>query len=170
MSSWHLPKFLNPERSMSYSMEHNSKHAESSHPSMAYHSNTDGTELEEASTASDDDVFTSIWYPSPPPEKNFPLCFPKPYLWNWDFRDSDQALRYIRGYFNNETIHKSLKVFPNLTKDFIYANTYVYSYHFNSLQCYINKSIQDWDAAWLELHARYYSSSAIDRYIVQCVL
>ena len=169
-SSWHLPTFLNPERSMSYSMEQHSKSAESSHQSMEYHSNTDGTELEEASTASDNDVFASIWYPSLPPVKNFPLCFPKPYLQNRDFKDSNQALRYIRRYFNPETIHKSLKFFPNLAKDFIYTNTYVDSHCFNSLQCYINKSIQDQDAAWLELHARYYSTSVINPYIVQCVL
>ena len=137
---------------------------------MEYHSDTDGTESEEASIASDDDVFASIQYPSPPPVKNFPLHFPKPYLWNQDFKDSDQALKYIRRYFNCEMIHKSLKVFPNLTKDFIYANTYMDSYCFNSLQCYINKSIQDQDAAWLELHVRYYSTSTINPYIIQCAL
>ena len=76
-------------------MEHNSKCAESSHKSTEYHSNTDGTESEEVSTASDDDVFASIQYPSLPPAKNFPLHFPKPYLYNWDFKDSNQALRYM---------------------------------------------------------------------------
>ena len=120
-------------------MELHSEHAESSHISMEYHSDTDDIELEEASTASEDDVFASIQYPSLLPAKNFPLCFPKPYLQNWDFKDSNQALKYIRRYFNCETIHKSLKPFPNLAKDFIYANTYMDSYRFNSLQCYINK-------------------------------
>ena len=74
-------------------MEQVSKCAESSQQSMEYHSDTDDTKLEEASTASDDDVFASIQYPSPPPVKNFPLHFPKPYLHNRDFKDSDQALR-----------------------------------------------------------------------------
>ena len=162
--------FLNPERSMLYSMEQSSECAESSHIRMEYHFNTDGPESYEASTASEDDVFTSIWYPSPPPAKNFSLCFPKPYLQNQDFKDPDQALRYIKRYFNHKTIHTSLKVFPNLTKDFIYANTYVDSHCFNSLQCYINKSIQDQDAAWLELHVRYYSTSTPNPYIIQCIL
>ena len=162
--------FLNPGRSMEHSMEQDSKCTESSHKSTEYHSNTDGSESEEASTASDDDVFTSIWYPSLPPAKNFPLHFPKPYLWNQDFKDPNQALKYIKRYFNHETIHQSLKVFPNLTKDFIYANTYVDSHCFNSLQRYINKSIQDRDAAWLELHVRYNSVSAPNPYIVQCIL
>ena len=151
-------------------MEQDFENAESSQNSTEYHSNMDGSESEEASTTSDDDVFTSIQYPSPPPAKNFPLHFPKPYLRDWDFRDSDQALKYIKRYFNHKMIHKSLKVFPNLAKDFIYANTYMDSYHFNSLQCYINKSIQDWDAAWLELHMRYNSTSAPNPYIVQCIL
>ena len=39
-------------------MEHNSECAELSHHSMENHSDTEGTESEEASTASDDDVFT----------------------------------------------------------------------------------------------------------------
>ena len=137
-------------------MEQVSEHAESSHKNMEYHSDTDGSKSEEASTASEDDVFASIWYPSLPPVMNFPLHFPKPYLQNRDFKNSNQALKYIRRYFNHETIPESFKAFPNLAKDFIYANTYVDSYCFNSLQCYIIKSIQDQDAAQLELHARYY--------------
>ena len=75
-------------------MEQDSECAESSQ-NMEYNSEIDDTKLEEASTASDDDVFASIHYPSPPPAKNFPPCFPKPYLHNWDFKDSDQALRYM---------------------------------------------------------------------------
>ena len=150
-------------------MKHDSKHAESSHKITEYHSNTDGTESEEASTASDDDVFTSIWYPSPLPAKKFPLGFPKPYLQNQDFKDSDQALRYIMRYFNCEMIHQSLKSFPDLYNDFIYSNTYVETHHFNSLQHYINKSIQDQDAKWLELLARH-STSAPNPSIIQCVL
>ena len=154
---------------MSHSTEQDSRCAESSHKSTEYHSDTDGSELEEASTASDDDVFTSIQYPSLPPVKNFPLCFPKPYLHNWDFRDSNQALRYIMRYFNCETIHQSLKSFPSFHTDFIYSNIYMETHHFNSLQCYINKSIQDQNAKWLELLVRY-STSTPNPYIVQCIL
>ena len=165
MSSWHLPTFPNPERSMSYSTEQDSECAESSHNSIEYHSNTDGFKLEEASTASDDDVFTSIWYPSLPSMKNFPLCFPKPYLHTWDFKDSNQALRYITKYFNCQIIHQSLKSFPNLYNNFIYSNTCMETHHFDSLQHYI----QDWDAKQLELHARYFTSTP-NPYIVQCIL
>ena len=169
MSSWHLPMFLNPERSMSHSTEHDSKCAESSHPSMEYHSDADETKLEEASTASENDVFASIWYPSLPLVKNFPLCCSKPYLCNWDFKDSDQALKYIMKYFNHKTIHNSLKSFPDLSTDFIYSITYVDTHHFTQLQCYINKSIHDQNAKWLALQARY-STSTLNPYIVQCIL
>ena len=102
-------------------------------------------------------------------QQRTPLCFPKPYLYNWDFKDSDQALRYITRYFNHKTIHQSLQSFPNLTKDFIYLNTYVETHCFNQLQHYINKSILDQNAAQLELHMRY-STSTINPYIIQCVL
>ena len=169
MSSWHLPMFLNHERSMSYSMEHDSEHAESSHNSTEYHSNTDGSESEEASTESEDDVFASIWYPSLHPAKKFPLCFPKPYLCNQDFKDSDQALKYIRRYFNHEMIHQSLQSFPNLSKDFIFLNTYMETNCFDLLQCYINKSIRDWNEKWFKLLVRH-STSTPNPYIVQCIL
>ena len=151
MSSWHLPTFLNPEGSMSYSTEHDSECAESSHQSTGYHSDPNDTKLEEAFTASDDNIFTSIQYSSSPPVKNFPLYFPKPYLHTWDFKDSDQALRYITKFFNHETIHQSLKSFPDLSINFIYSNTYMESHCFTQLQHYINKSICDWDAKQLEL-------------------
>ena len=108
---------------------------------MEYHSDADYTKSEDTSTASDDDLFASIQYPLPPPAKNVPLHFPKPYLHNQDFKDSDQALRYITKYFNCKMIHKSLKSFLDLSTDFIYSNTYVESHHFTQLQCYINKSI-----------------------------
>ena len=78
--------FLNSERSMSHGMEQDSEDTKSSQQSTEYHSDADDTKSEEASTASDNDVFTSIQYPSLPPAKNFPLHFPKPYLFNWDFK------------------------------------------------------------------------------------
>ena len=161
--------FLNPERSMSHSMDQDSECAESSHNSMEYHSNADGSKSEEASTASDDGVFASIWYPSLLPVKNFPLPFPKPYLHNWDFRDSNQALKYIKRYFNHKMIHQSLQSFPNLSEDFIFFNTYIETNHFDLLQCYIDKSIQDQNAKQFELLVRY-STSAPNPYIVQCNL
>ena len=136
--------FLNPERSMSYSMEHHSECAESSQQSMKYHSDADGTKSEEVSTASDNDVFTSIQYLSLPPAKNFLLYFLKPYLQHWDFKDSDQALRYITRFFNHKTIHQSLESFPNLYNNFIYMETH----HFNLLQHCIDKSIHDQNAKW----------------------
>ena len=74
-------------------------------------------------------------------QRTFPLHFSKPYLHNWDFKDSDQVLRYITKYFNHETIHRSLKSFPDLSTDFIYSNTYMDTHHFSQLQHYINKSI-----------------------------
>ena len=129
--------FLNPERSMSHSTEQESENAESSHWNIEYHFDADDTKLEKASTASDNDVFASIWYPSLPATKNLPLCFSKPYLHHQDFKDSDQALRYIMRYFNCQTIHQSLKSFPNLYNDFIYSNTYVETHCFDSLQHYI---------------------------------
>ena len=51
-------------------------------------------------------------------------------------------------------IHQILKSFPNLNNDFIYSNIYVETHHFNSLQHYIDKSIQDQNAKWLELHVK----------------
>ena len=161
--------FLNPERSMSHSMEHDSEHAETSHNSKEYHSDADGCESEEASTESEDNVFASIWYPSLPPAKKSPLYFPKPYLHNQDFRDSNQALKYIKRYFNHEMIHQSLQSFPSLSKDFIYFNTYMETNHFDLLQFYINKSIWDRNAKWVKLLARY-STSAPNVFIVQYIL
>ena len=60
--------------------------------------------------------------------------------------------------FNCQMIHQSLKSFPNLYINFIYSNTYVETHCFDSLECYINKSIQDQDVKQLEFHARYSTS------------
>ena len=122
-------------------MEHNSKNDESSHKSMEYHSKHGQSELEEGTTTSEEDMFLSIWYPSLPQ-------LTTPYLHNQDFRDSDQALKYIMKHFNPESIHKSLKSFPDLSHDFIYSNTYVDYTKFTLLQPtpYIQKSILDQNA------------------------
>ena len=175
MSSWHLPMFLNPGRSMPHSMEQDSKQAESSQKNTEYHSEPGDTKLEEASTPSDNDIFTSIQYPSTSPSKKFPLWFPKPYLCNRDFRNSHQALKYIMRYFNFESIHQSIVLFPNLSWDFLYQNTFVEPYQFTQLECHIDKSINDQNQQnalvqrWLELHARY-STATLDPYVISLIL
>ena len=114
-------------------MEQVSKHAESSHQTTEYHSDGDGTKLEVPSTASDDDVFTSIQYPSLPPAKNFPLHFPKPYLHNQDFKGSDQALRYTMRYFNHQTIHQSLKSFIAISSTLTLMWKHIISTPYNTI-------------------------------------
>ena len=131
---------------MSHHTEHNSKNDESSQKDTEYHSKLGSTELEEesyASTESEEDTSLSIHYPSPSPSKKFSLQFHKPSLCNQDFKNSNQALRYIMKNFNLKLIHQNLKSFPDLSKDFIYSNTYVASHQFTQLQHFINKSIQD---------------------------
>ena len=82
---------------MSQPAEHDSVAKKSSHEESEYTSNLD-TELEEGSTASEEDMFLSIQYPSPP-------FFPTPYLHNWDFLNSERALKYLMWHFNLKTIH-----------------------------------------------------------------
>ena len=116
------------------------------------------TELEEGSTASEDDVFLSIWFPSPP-------NFHTPYLRNRDFLDAKRARRYITKHFNLENIREGLRHYPDLSKDVIYHNTFVAPEHFKSLQCYITKTINDHNAAlqiWSEHIARYLVSDNLN--------
>ena len=137
----------------------------SSHEELEYYSNLD-SKLEEESTASEEDMFLSIWYPSPP-------YFPTPYLCNQDFREPEKALKYIMKHFNLEMIHKSLRTFPDLSLNFIYSNTFVDPDCFSLLKCYINKSIHDQNALlqkWLELQARYSVSDENNSLIIQCIL
>ena len=141
------------KEAMSHHTEHDSENDESSHHDMEYHSESGSIKSDEgsyASTESEEDMFLSIWYPSLPPSKKFPLWFHKPYLHNWDFKDSNQALRYITKYlyFNLESIHQSLQSFPDLSWDFIYSNTYVETHWFTQLQHFINESIQ-FQTGWL---------------------
>ena len=128
---------------------------------MEYHA-----KLEEGSTASEEDMFLSIWYPSLP-------HFPKPYLCNWDFKSSDQALKYITKHFNHDSITKSLESFPDLSNDFIFYHTFIDSSCFTHLECYIQKLINNHNYAivqrQLELEARY-SISDINPFILQCIL
>ena len=115
-------------------------------------------ELEEGSTASEDDTFLSIQFPSP-------SIFPKPYLCNWDFFDSKRARKYIMKHFNLENIKNSLWCFPDLSRDILYHNTFIVPEHFDSLQHYINKSIHEHNAAlqiWSEHIARYTPSDDLN--------
>ena len=124
------------------------------------------SESEEGSTTSEEDMFLSIQYPSPP-------NFPTPYLCNWDFRDPDKGLKYIMNHFNLETIHNSLQRFPDLSLNFIYSNSFVDPDHFSLLEHYINKSIHDWNALHqkgFELHTRHLTSDELNPFIIQCIL
>ena len=97
---------------MSQFSEQITKTTKSSHDKSEYNS-----ELEEGSTATEEDMFLSIWYPSLP-------FFPTPNLHHWDLGDPKKALKYIMKHFNLKTIH-NIQRFPNLSKDFIYSNTFI---------------------------------------------
>ena len=138
--------------------EHDSTADQSSHNSE--------TESEESSTASDDDVCFSIRFPSPP-------NFPHPYLRNRDFLDSERARRYITKHFNLENIREGLRRYPDLSKDVLYHNTFVVPEHFESLQRYIQKSINDRNAqlqTWSENIARYIPYSDLNPLLILNIL
>ena len=121
-------------------------------------SHNSGTESEEESTASEDDIFLSIRFPSPP-------NFPTPYLRNQDFLDAKRARRYITKHFNLENIREGLQCYPDLSKDVIYHNTFITPEHFESLQHYITKTINDHNATlqiWSEHIARYLVSDNLN--------
>ena len=135
---------------MSQPLEHDSAAEKSSHIDSEHNSESE-TELEEGSTASEDDVFLSIRFPSPP-------IFTTPYLRNRDFLDAEKTRRYIMKHFNIENIREGLRHYPDLSKDVIYHNTFVAPEHFESLQHYITKSIHERNAAlqiWSENITRY---------------
>ena len=124
------------------------------------------TELEEGSTASEDDVFLSIWFPSPP-------NFHTPYLRNRDFLDAKRARRYITKHFNLKNIKEGLRHYPDLSQDILYHNTFVDPDHFDSLQCYINKSIHKHNATLqiLSEHiARYHRSDNLNPLMIFHIL
>ena len=130
--------------------EHHSTANQSSHSSES--------ESEESSTASEDDVFFSIRFPSPP-------NFSHPYLRNRDFLDSERARRYITKHFNLENIREGLRRYPDLSRDVLYHNTFVTPEHFESLQCYIKRSIHDRNATlqiWSEHITRYLVSDNLN--------
>ena len=125
-------------------------------------SSEEETESEEGSTASEDDVFLSIRFPAPP-------IFPTPYLHNWDFLDAERARKYIMKHFNIENIREGLRRYPDLSKDIIYHNTFVAPEHFESLQRYITKSINNRDAnlqIWSEHIARYLVSTDVNPLLI----
>ena len=124
------------------------------------------TELEEGSTASEDDTFLSIRFPSLP-------NFPTPYLHNWDFLDSERARGYIMKHFNLKNIKEGLQCYPDLSRDILYHNTFVDPDHFDSLQCYISKSIHERNATlqiWSEHIARYHTSDDLNPLLIFNVL
>ena len=82
---------------MSQHLEHDSRAKKPSHEELEHTSDLD-SESEEVSTASEEDTFLSIQYPSPP-------FLPTPYLHNWDFLNSERALKYLMKHFNLKTIH-----------------------------------------------------------------
>ena len=82
---------------MSQPLEHITK---SSHKDLETNSESE-TGSEEGSTASEDDTFLYIRFPSPP---NFPTS----YLRNQDFLDSERARKYMMKHFNLENIKEGL--------------------------------------------------------------
>ena len=146
---------------MSQPLEHVTKAKKSSHEDLETNSELE-TESEEGSTASKADTFLSIRYPSPP-------NFPKPYLHNQDFLDSERARKYITKHFSLQNIKEGLRCYPDLSRDILYHNTFIVPDHFNSLQCYINKSIHECNAAlqiWSEHIARYIASDDLNPLLI----
>ena len=153
------------KEAMSQPLEQFAKAKKSSHEDLETNSELE-TKLEEGSTASEDDMFLSIWFPSPP-------HFPKPYLHNRDFLDSKKARKYIMKHFNIENIKEGLWCYPDLSWDILYHNTFVVPDHFNSLQCYITKSIHKRNVAlqiWSEHIARYIASDDLNPLFIFNVL
>ena len=129
------------------------------------HDNSE-TESEEGSTASEDDTFLSIQFPSPP-------NFHTPYLCNQDFLDTERARKYITKHFNIKNIREGLQHYPDLSKDVIYHNTFIAPEHFESLQCYITRSICNRNATlqiWSENIARYLVSDGLNPLLMLNVL
>ena len=124
---------------MSLPLEQDSMAKKSSQDNLENNSKLE-TKSEEGSMASEDDMFLSIWFPSPP-------HFPTPYLCNRDFLNTKQARKYITKHFSIENIREGLRRYPDLSKDIIYHNTFVAPEHFESLSRYITKTIHEQNAA-----------------------
>ena len=142
---------------MSQPLEQDSAADKSSHNDSESNSESE-TESEEGSTASEDDTFLSIRFPSP-------SNFHTPYLHNRDFIDTERARRYITKHFNLENIREGLQRYPDLSKDVIYHNTFIAPEYFESLQCYITRSINNRNATlqiWSEHITRYLVSDDLN--------
>ena len=153
------------KETMSQALEQNSETKKPSQYNLETNSESD-TESEEGSTASEEDTFLSIQFPSLP-------NFHTPYLCNWDFLDAERARKYITKHFNIENIREGLWRYPDLSKDIIYHNTFILPEHFKSLLRYIDKSIRDHNATfqiWSENIARYLVSDNLNPLLILNVL
>ena len=150
---------------MSQPSEHITKAKKSSHEDSETNSESE-TESEEGSMASEDNTFLSIRFPLLP-------ILPTPYLCNRDFLDSKRARKYITKHFNLKNIKEGLHRYPDLSRDILYHNTFVFPDHFDSLQCYIDKSICECNATfqiWSEHIARYIASDNLNPLLIFNVL
>ena len=150
---------------MSQPPEHSSAAKKSSHIDSEINSESE-TKSEEGSTASEDDIFLSIRFPSPP-------SFHTPYLRNQDFLNTERARRFITKHFSIENIREGLRHYPDLSKDIIYHNTFMSPEHFGSLQRYIHKSIHNCNATlqiWSANIARYLVSDDLNPLLMLNIL
>ena len=86
---------------------------------------------------------------------------------------TERARKYITKHFNLENIKEGLQCYPDLSRDILYHNTFVVPDHFDSLQCYITKSIHECNAAlqiWSEHIARYIASDDLNPLLIFNVL
>ena len=160
-------------KAMSQHSEQHSKIAESSHmQTTEYHSKADepiamtieeDNESDHETTDSElENVFDGIHYPAPHQWEHT-------YLWLHNFWDPDEAQDYINRRFNWQSTRESLFAFPNLATNFIYSNTYINAGQYDSLQCYIQKSIRDHNAfvqKRLEFRACYSPTESLNHFIV----
>ena len=161
------------KEAMSQHSEHDSEIAESSHPQSLEHDSENDTPIamtiegdneldHETMDSKSENMFDGIHYPAPHQWEHT-------YLHLHLFWDPDKAREYINRRFNPQAINKSLSQFPNLASNFIYYNTYVNTDRYIVLQCFIQKSIWDYNAfvqKWLELRAHLLPSESLNPFIV----
>ena len=150
---------------MSQPLEQHSEPVKSSQNNSETNSKSE-TKLEEGSMASEDDIFLSIRFPSPP-------SFHTPYLRNQDFLNTERARRFITKHFSIENIREGLRHYPDLSKDIIHHNTFMSPEHFESLQRYIHKSIHNHNATlqiWSANIARYLVSDNLNPLLILNIL
>ena len=100
-------------------------------------------------------MFLDIWFP-------LPAQFPKPYEWiNYIIRDPEGALRYLISHFNFGKVSWSIWEFPQYKFDQVYYSTYINTFRYTSLQCYIKVQVYNlWVhnapvQKWLEIQIWY---------------